>query len=45
MEKVLVSTMCLLTGLVAIALAHRPTRALAPVLNVARHDTALWMLF
>ncbi|HEX6442669.1 MAG TPA: hypothetical protein VF007_10815 [Stellaceae bacterium] len=45
MEKLLVSAVCLLTGLVAIALAHRPARALAPVLNVARHDAALWMLF
>jgi hypothetical protein len=45
MEKLLVSGICLLTGLVAIALAHRPARALAPVLNVARHDAALWMMF
>ena len=45
MEKLLVAAVCLLTGLVSIALAHRPARALTPVLNVARHDAALWMLF
>jgi hypothetical protein len=45
MEKLVVSAVCLLTGLVAIGLAHRPARGLAPVLDVARYDAALWMLF
>lgn len=45
MEKLFVSAVCLLTGVILVALAHRPTRALAPVLNIARHDAGLWMLF
>ena len=45
MEKLVVSAICLLTGLVATALAHRPAHALTPVLNLARHDAALWILF
>jgi len=45
MEKMLVSAICLITWIVATALTHRPARALASVLDVTRHDAALWIMF
>lgn len=44
MEKLLVSAICLLTGIVITALTHRPARGLATVLDVARHDVAPWIM-
>ena len=43
MEKMLVSATCLMTWIVATALTHRPARALATVMDVTRHDIAVWM--
>ncbi|HEV8030593.1 MAG TPA: hypothetical protein VGP42_06195 [Stellaceae bacterium] len=44
MEKLLVSAICLLIGIVVTALAHRPARGLATVLDVSRHDIAPWIM-
>jgi hypothetical protein len=44
MEKLLVAAICLLSGVVLTALSHRPARGLAAVVDVTRHDIALWML-
>ena len=43
MERMLVSAVCLLTWIVATALTHRPPRGLATVMDVTRHDIAVWM--
>ena len=43
MEKLLVSAVCLLTGIVLTALSHRPARGLATVVDVTRHDIAVWI--
>lgn len=43
MEKLLVSAICLLTGIVLTALSHRPARGLSTVLDVTRHDIAVWI--
>jgi hypothetical protein len=45
MEQILAAAICLLTGLVATALAHRPAQALARVMDVSRHDVAVWFRF
>jgi hypothetical protein len=45
MERIFASAACLLICLVATALAHRPARGLASVLDVTRHDAALWIMF
>jgi hypothetical protein len=44
MEKLIVAAICLLSGVVLTALSHRPARGLATVVDVTRHDIALWML-
>jgi hypothetical protein len=43
MEKLLVSAICLLAGIVLTALSHRPARGLSTVLDVTRHDIAVWI--
>jgi hypothetical protein len=43
MERMLVSAICLMTWIVATALTHRPARALATVMDVTRHDIAVWI--
>ena len=45
MERIFASAACLLICFVATALAHRPARGLASVLDVTRHDAALWIMF
>ena len=45
MEQILAAAICLLTGLVATALAHRPAQPLARVMDVSRHDVAVWLRF
>jgi len=43
MERILVSAICLMTWIVATALTHRPARAQATVMDVTRHDIAVWI--
>jgi hypothetical protein len=45
MEKLLVSAICLMTGIVLTALSHRPARGLATVVDVTHHDIAAWIFF
>jgi hypothetical protein len=45
MEQILTGAICLLTGVVLIALTHRPAQALARVMDLRRHDVAVWLRF
>lgn len=45
MEQILAAAICLLTGLVATALTHRPAQPLARVMDARRHDVAVWLRF
>ena len=45
MEQILTGAICLLTGVVLIALTHSPAQALARVMDVRRHDVAVWLRF
>jgi hypothetical protein len=45
MEQIFVAAICLLLGIVATALTHRPAPALTTVMDVTRHDVAVWIRF